>query len=143
MYSRELNATQLYSIKISVVNEAIILVFSAAALFIHRYLNKRETCPTLIKLTMIVAVYIIFYTFFQLWQYFTVNYCQPVAYAITFNRFINITLTVISLIYSIIPATYFCKRYSTNQTSITIVIWILSLYVYSFFHAWYFKLFFK
>ncbi len=129
-------------IKVMIINWIILFSISVACLQIFKYFKRIESGKILLFLTTAGTLYIVFSTLSVIWKYYTFHFCTPDSYEITVNRLIQITLSTITLVYSIFPISIISRNYSSNQIIITIILFITYLYLHTFYFAWYFKLFF-
>jgi hypothetical protein len=132
---------QLEHIKMIIFHRIVQLAISFVALGGVIYIHKRTKKPFYLFICAAGSLFVLFVTTIMIWDYFTVNFCLETAYAITYSRFIDITISVIVILLSLVPIFHLSKIYDQEQRLIVFVFLILYLYLYSIFHASYYKLF--
>ena len=128
--------------KVMIINWIILFSISIACLQIFKIFKRIGSNKILLFLTTAGALYIVFSTLYNIWKYYTFHFCTPNSYEITVSRLIQITLSTITLIFSIFPISITLRNYSSNQIIVTVILFIIYLYLNTFYFAWYFKLFF-
>ncbi len=130
-----------YGYYIMVINFIGILIISIVGLYLFNYRKKRSSRQILLFLFSSLALFIVFSNILLIWKDATFSSCNLNAYALTNKRFFSMSLKIIGLLYSICPIYYIFKYYKSQQVIITIVVYVMSLYLYTIFIGGYFMLY--
>jgi hypothetical protein len=120
----------------------MVLLPSIAGLLLFYYGVKRKTHPVLHFFFAFLALYPVFTNLLSFWRQATCYSCNHLAYLITLHRFHSLNYQFIILLYSIFPIIFIARKYSRSQILWNVIIFIFSLYCYSFFFGGYYNLFF-
>ena len=120
-------------------NRSIVILISIVSLILFLHYCKNRPGKIILFILSAFTLYVTFQECRGIWQFYTFHYCNASAYEITHQRLFLMSTTLLVLIYSIFPVCKISQKYSKDKIIITVVIFLLYLYLYSFFKAWYFK----
>lgn len=127
---------------IMTVNQSIGILLSIVSIILFLHYSKNRSGKIILFILSAFALYVPFATCKGIWRFYTFHFCDASAYEITHQRLFLMSTTLLVLLYSIFPICKITQKYSKDQIIITIVIFLIYLYLYSFYKGWYFKFLF-